>query len=193
MHKLEALTRLLEVEPFDAVLIFVRTKTATSELAERLEARGYAAAAMNGDMVQKQREQMVVRLKKGSLDILVATDVAARGLDVDRISHVVNFDIPYDPEAYIQRFAGRVADARPSMLQDHEARRRSEIDAINGMVPVLGRQLGLPTPVNETLTAIVRFREARFGADGGQSGGAQSGGSLGRAAGEESPRATPNQ
>ncbi|MBT2970755.1 MAG: ATP-dependent RNA helicase [gamma proteobacterium symbiont of Ctena orbiculata] len=116
LHKLDALTRILEVEPFDAILIFVRTKTATGELAERLEARGYSAAALNGDMVQKQREQMVERLKRGSLDILVATDVAARGLDVERISHVINFDIPYDTEAYIHRIgrtgrAGRRGDA----------------------------------------------------------------------------------
>ena len=116
LHKLDALTRILEVEPFDALLMFVRTKIATTELAERLEARGYAAAALNGDMPQKSREQMVERLKKGSLDILVATDVAARGLDVERISHVVNYDIPYDAEAYIHRIgrtgrAGRQGDA----------------------------------------------------------------------------------
>jgi ATP-dependent RNA helicase DeaD len=116
LHKLDALTRILEVEPFDAILMFVRTRTATTELAERLEARGYAAAAMNGDMPQKNREQMVERLKRGSLDILVATDVAARGLDVERISHVVNYDIPYDTEAYIHRIgrtgrAGRKGDA----------------------------------------------------------------------------------
>ncbi len=116
MHKLDALTRILEVEPFDAMILFVRTKTATVELAGRLEARGYAAAALNGDMAQKQREQMVERLKGGSLDILVATDVAARGLDVERISHVVNYDIPYDAEAYIHRIgrtgrAGRKGDA----------------------------------------------------------------------------------
>lgn len=116
LHKLDALTRILEVEEFDGVLIFVRTKIATVELAERLEARGYGAAAMNGDMAQKERERMVERLKKGSLDILVATDVAARGLDVDRISHVINFDIPYDAEAYIHRIgrtgrAGRRGDA----------------------------------------------------------------------------------
>jgi len=116
LHKLDALTRILEVEPFDALLMFVRTKIATTELAERLEARGYAAAALNGDMPQKSREQMVERLKKGSLDILVATDVAARGLDVERISHVVNYDIPYDTEAYIHRIgrtgrAGRQGDA----------------------------------------------------------------------------------
>jgi len=116
LHKLDALTRILEVEPFEALLMFVRTKIATTELAERLEARGYSAAALNGDMAQKNREQMVERLKKGSLDILVATDVAARGLDVDRISHVVNYDIPYDTEAYIHRIgrtgrAGRRGDA----------------------------------------------------------------------------------
>jgi ATP-dependent RNA helicase DeaD len=116
LHKLDALTRILEVEPFDALLMFVRTRTATTELAERLEARGYAVAALNGDMAQKQREQMVERLKQGSLDILVATDVAARGLDVERITHVVNYDIPYDTEAYIHRIgrtgrAGRQGDA----------------------------------------------------------------------------------
>ena len=116
MHKLDALTRILEVEPFDGVLIFVRTKIATTELADKLEARGYAAAAMNGDMPQKQREQMVNKLKAGGLDILIATDVAARGLDVNRISHVINYDIPYDTEAYIHRIgrtgrAGRQGDA----------------------------------------------------------------------------------
>ncbi|NNJ84829.1 MAG: ATP-dependent helicase, partial [Gammaproteobacteria bacterium] len=110
------LTRILEVEPFDALIMFVRTKTATTELAERLESRGYRAAALNGDMVQKNREQMIDRLKRGSLDILVATDVAARGLDVDRISHVINYDIPYDIESYIHRIgrtgrAGRLGEA----------------------------------------------------------------------------------
>ena len=115
-HKLDALTRILEVESFDGILMFVRTKTATTELAEKLEARGYAAAAMNGDMAQKHREQTVERLKKGTLDILVATDVAARGLDVDRISHVINYDVPYDTEAYIHRIgrtgrAGRTGEA----------------------------------------------------------------------------------
>ncbi|MBK1633539.1 ATP-dependent RNA helicase [Thiohalocapsa halophila] len=116
LHKLDALTRILEVEPFDALLIFVRTKTATVELAERLEARGYAAAALNGDLPQKLREQIVERLRQGQLDVIVATDVAARGLDVERISHVVNYDIPYDTEAYIHRIgrtgrAGRSGEA----------------------------------------------------------------------------------
>ncbi len=115
-HKLDALTRILEVEPFDGVLIFVRTKLATVELAEKLEARGYAATALNGDMVQKSREKTIERLKSGSLDVLVATDVAARGLDVERISHVINYDIPYDAEAYIHRIgrtgrAGRTGEA----------------------------------------------------------------------------------
>ncbi len=116
LHKLEALTRLLEAEPFEAMIIFVRTKTSTIELAEKLEARGYNAAALNGDIVQKQRERTVDNLKKGKIDIIVATDVAARGLDVERISHVINYDIPYDTEAYVHRIgrtgrAGRSGDA----------------------------------------------------------------------------------
>ncbi|MBT6277627.1 MAG: DEAD/DEAH box helicase [Chromatiales bacterium] len=110
MHKLDALTRILETEDFDAMVVFVRTKTATAELAERLEARGFSASALNGDMNQATREQTIERLKAGRLDILVATDVAARGLDVDRISHVVNYDIPYDTEAYVHRI-GRTARA----------------------------------------------------------------------------------
>ncbi len=115
-RKLDALTRILEVEEFDAILMFARTKLATTQLAEKLEARGYAAAAMNGDMAQKDREKMVERLKNRKLDILVATDVAARGLDVDRISLVINYDIPNDTEAYIHRIgrtgrAGRSGDA----------------------------------------------------------------------------------
>ena len=116
MHKLDALTRILEAETFDGMLIFVRTKTATVELAEKLEARGYACEALNGDIPQKQRERTITRLKNGKLDILVATDVAARGLDVERITHVVNYDIPYDTEAYVHRIgrtgrAGREGDA----------------------------------------------------------------------------------
>ncbi len=102
-HKLDALTRILEAEDFDAVLIFVRTKLSTTELTSRLEARGYAAAPLNGDIQQRQRERTVEQLKSGRLNILVATDVAARGLDVDRISHVINYDIPYDTEAYVHR------------------------------------------------------------------------------------------
>ncbi|PIP80236.1 MAG: ATP-dependent RNA helicase [Gammaproteobacteria bacterium CG22_combo_CG10-13_8_21_14_all_40_8] len=110
VNKLDALTRILEAEDFDAMIIFVRTKNATEELAEKLNARGFAASAINGDLAQQQRERTIDRLKKGSLDILVATDVAARGLDVDRISHVLNYDIPYDPESYVHRI-GRTGRA----------------------------------------------------------------------------------
>lgn len=109
-NKLDALTRILEVEPIDAMLIFVRTKTATVELAEKLEARGYPASALNGDMSQQLRERTITRLRNKKLDILVATDVAARGIDVTRISHVLNYDIPHDSEAYIHR-VGRTGRA----------------------------------------------------------------------------------
>jgi ATP-dependent RNA helicase DeaD len=116
LHKLDALTRVLEGEEFDAMIIFVRTKIATADLAERLKARGFAAAPLSGDIAQIKRERTVNDLKKGKLDILVATDVAARGLDVDRVSHVVNYDIPYDNESYVHRIgrtgrAGRKGDA----------------------------------------------------------------------------------
>jgi ATP-dependent RNA helicase DeaD len=116
LHKLDALTRILEAEPFDAVLVFVRTKTATMELSEKLQARGFAAAPINGDLSQNQRERTINNFKSGDLNILVGTDVAARGLDVDRISHVINFDIPYDTEAYVHRIgrtgrAGRSGEA----------------------------------------------------------------------------------
>ena len=142
VHKLDALTRILEVEPFDAMIIFVRTKTATVELAEKLEARGFAAAALNGDMSQGLREKVVERLKRGSLDILIATDVAARGLDVERISHVVNYDIPYDTEAYVHRIgrtgrAGRqgvailfAAHRERRMLRAIERATRQRIEAM---------------------------------------------------------------
>ncbi|UTF60452.1 DEAD/DEAH box helicase [Gilvimarinus sp. DA14] len=109
-NKLDALTRILEVEPFDGIIMFVRTKTATVELAEKLEARGYSAAAINGDMNQALRERTIERLKNKSLDILIATDVAARGIDVERVSHVINYDIPYDSEAYVHRI-GRTGRA----------------------------------------------------------------------------------
>ena len=117
MHKLDALTRILEVEEnFDAAIIFVRTKTATVELADKLNARGYAAAALNGDLNQQMRERVIEQLKSGALDIVIATDVAARGIDVPRVSHVVNYDIPYDTEAYVHRIgrtgrAGRTGNA----------------------------------------------------------------------------------
>ncbi len=109
-EKLETLTRLLEVEPFTGVIIFVRTKNATAEVAEKLEARGYASAALNGDMSQQLRERAINRLKQQKLDIIVATDVAARGIDVATVSHVINYDIPYDSEAYVHRI-GRTGRA----------------------------------------------------------------------------------
>jgi len=116
VNKMDALTRIMETEAFDAAIIFVRTKTATVELAEKLEARGYSASALNGDMNQALRERTVNQLKNRKLDIVIATDVAARGLDVERITHVINYDIPYDTEAYVHRIgrtgrAGRIGDA----------------------------------------------------------------------------------
>lgn len=116
LHKLDALTRILEAEEFDAMIIFVRTKNSTVELADKLSARGYAASALNGDIAQNQRERTITNLKNGKLDIIVATDVAARGLDVERVSHVVNYDVPHDTESYIHRIgrtgrAGREGDA----------------------------------------------------------------------------------
>ncbi len=112
-HKLDALTRVLEVEETDAVLIFVRTKVAATELTERLEARGYPSAALHGDMTQALREKTIEQLRGGGIDIVVATDVAARGLDVLRISHVINYDIPYDTEAYIHRIGRTARAGRP--------------------------------------------------------------------------------
>ena len=159
-HKLDALTRILEVESFDAILMFVRTKTATTELAEKLEARGYAAAAMNGDMAQNQREQMVQRLKKGTLDILVATDVAARGLDVERISHVINYDIPYDTEAYIHRIgrtgrAGRTGDA----ILFVAPRERRMLYAIEKATRQKIEQLVLPTTETVNNKRVADFKQ----------------------------------
>ncbi len=116
MHKLDALTRILEAENFDGMIIFSRTKMGTEELAGKLQARGFSAAAINGDINQQQREKTIQQLKDGRIDILVATDVAARGLDVERISHVINYDVPHDPESYTHRIgrtgrAGRSGEA----------------------------------------------------------------------------------
>jgi len=125
-QKLDALTRILEVTEFDAMIIFARTKTLTVELAEKLAARGFTAEAINGDIQQSQREKIINKFKKGGIDILVATDVAARGLDVPRISHVVNYDIPQDAETYVHRIgrtgrAGREGDA--ILFVSHRERR----------------------------------------------------------------------
>jgi len=115
-QKLEALSRVLEAETKEGVIIFARTKAITVTVAEALEAKGYDVAVLNGDVAQNQRERTIERLKSGSVDVLVATDVAARGLDVDRITLVVNYDIPFDSEAYVHRIgrtgrAGRTGDA----------------------------------------------------------------------------------
>ena len=160
VHKLDALTRILEVETFDAILMFVRTKIATTELAEKLEARGYAAAAMNGDMAQNHREKTVERLKNGSLDILVATDVAARGLDVQRISHVINYDVPYDIEAYIHRIgrtgrAGRSGDA----ILFVAPRERRMLAAIEKATRQKIEQLVLPTTETVNNKRIADFKQ----------------------------------
>ncbi len=143
MHKLDALTRILEAETFDGMLVFTRTKQSTVELAEKLEARGFAAAPLNGDIPQAQRERTVARLKAGQIDILVATDVAARGLDVERIGHVVNYDVPYDTESYVHRIgrtgrAGRngeailfIAPRERNMLRAIERATRQTIEPMN--------------------------------------------------------------
>src|SRR6201991_2746249 len=117
-RKMDALTRLLEVEPFEAMIVFVRTKQATEEVAEKLRARGFAASAINGDIPQALRERTIAALKSGAIDILVATDVAARGLDVERISHVLNYDIPHDPESYVHRIGrtGRAGRSGSALL-----------------------------------------------------------------------------
>ena len=159
-HKLDALTRILESEHFDGVILFVRTKTATLELAEKLRARGYAAAALNGDMVQKHREKTVGQFKEGKYNILVATDVAARGLDVERISHVVNYDIPTDTESYVHRIgrtgrAGRSGEAilfvtsrEMSMLRTIEKAIRKRID-----------RMELPSTESINDKRIARFKQ----------------------------------
>src|SRR6201984_2634901 len=117
-RKMDALTRVLEVEQGDGMIVFVRTKQATEEVAERLKARGFSAAAINGDIPQPVRERTIGALKDGSIDILVATDVAARGLDVERISHVLNYDIPHDPESYVHRIGrtGRAGRSGAALL-----------------------------------------------------------------------------
>lgn len=160
MHKLDALTRLLEAESFDAMLVFARTKQATTELAERLEARGFAVEALNGDIPQALRERTITRLKSGQIDIVVATDVAARGLDVERISHVINFDVPYDSESYIHRIgrtgrAGRsgeailfIAPRERNMLRVIERATRQSIEPMN-----------LPTVADVNQRRVLRFTQ----------------------------------
>ncbi len=160
MQKLDALTRILEVEDFDAMIIFVRTRLATTDLADKLAARGYSSAALNGDIPQAQREKTVNQLRGGTLDILVATDVAARGLDVERISHVINYDIPYDVEAYVHRIgrtgrAGREGDA----ILFAANRERRLLRAIEKATGNSIAKMTLPTAAEVTDKRIGKFKQ----------------------------------
>ena len=160
-QKLDALTRMLEVESFDGMIVFVRTKQATEDLAERLRARGFSAAAINGDLVQAQRERTIGQLKSGALDILVATDVAARGLDVDRISHVVNYDIPYDTEAYIHRIGrtGRAGRSGQALLFVTPRERRL-LRAIEKATRQPLTEVPLPSVEDVNSTRVARFLDS---------------------------------
>ena len=160
MHKLDALTRILEAETFDGMLVFTRTKQATVELAEKLEARGFAAAPLNGDIPQPQRERTVARLKAGQIDILVATDVAARGLDVERIGHVVNYDVPYDTESYVHRIgrtgrAGRKGEA----ILFIAPRERNMLRAIERATRQVIEPMNLPTVDAVNALRITKFKQ----------------------------------
>jgi ATP-dependent RNA helicase DeaD len=160
VHKLDALTRILEAEPFDGMLVFTRTKQATVELAEKLEARGFAAAPLNGDIPQAQRERTVARLKSGQIDILVATDVAARGLDVERIGHVVNYDVPYDTESYVHRIgrtgrAGRNGEA----ILFIAPRERNMLRAIERATRQTIEQMNLPSVDAVNAQRIAKFKQ----------------------------------
>jgi ATP-dependent RNA helicase DeaD len=160
-QKVDALTRILEVEAFEGMIIFVRTKSETEAVAEKLRARGYAAAAISGDVAQAQRERTVNQLKAGKLDILVATDVAARGLDVDRITHVVNYDIPVDTESYVHRIgrtgrAGR-SGAAISFVTPRERRLLTSIERATRQ-PLT--EMRLPTAEDVNTTRLARFDDA---------------------------------
>ena len=160
MHKLDALTRILEAEPFDAMIIFARTKLATEELAQKLSARGLSAAAINGDLDQKQRERAIQNLKDGRLDVLVATDVAARGLDVERISHVLNYDIPYDTESYVHRIGrtGRAGRSGEAILFV-APRERGMLGAIERATRQKIEQMQLPSVETVNEARVSKFLE----------------------------------
>jgi ATP-dependent RNA helicase DeaD len=160
LHKLDALTRILEVEPFDGMLVFTRTKLTTSELAEKLEARGFAVEALHGDIAQAQRERTVARLKAGQIDIVVATDVAARGLDVERISHVINYDVPHDPESYIHRIGrtGRAGRSGEAILFI-APRERNMLRVIERATRQSVTQMELPTTADVNEQRVKRFNE----------------------------------
>ncbi|ANM31702.1 RNA helicase [Acidobacteria bacterium Mor1] len=160
-NKLDALTRVLEAEEFDAMLVFVRTRVTTVELAQKLEARGFACAPLSGDMSQSSRERTIERLKNGALDIVVATDVAARGIHVDRISHVVNFDVPYDAEAYVHRI-GRTARAGREgkailFISPRERRLLRSIERVTGQRI---EPMRMPTQKDVTDRRISQFKRA---------------------------------
>jgi ATP-dependent RNA helicase DeaD len=157
-HKVDVLTRILELESFHGMLIFVRTKTGTTELADKLRAQGFAAEPLNGDMSQEMRERTVERLKGGQLDILVATDVAARGLDVERLSHVVNFDIPTDPSAYVHRIGrtGRAGRAGKAILLV-EPRERGLLRAIERTIRRSIPEIDVPSAAQLSASRIDRF------------------------------------
>ena len=157
-QKMDALTRILEVENFDGMIVFGRTRSVTEEIAEKLRARGYSAAAINGDVAQPMREKTVNQLKSGALDVLVATDVAARGLDVERISHVVNFDIPTDTESYVHRIgrtgrAGRTGDA----ISFVTPRERWLVKAIEKATRQEVTEMSLPSVDEVNETRLTRF------------------------------------
>jgi ATP-dependent RNA helicase DeaD len=160
MQKLDALTRILEAEPFDGMIIFARTKLGTEELASKLQARGLAAAAINGDMAQQQRERTIDQLKSGKIDILVATDVAARGLDVERISHVINYDVPSDPESYTHRIGrtGRAGRSGEAILFI-TPRERGLLKAIERATRQPVAPLSLPTVKAVNEVRIARFKD----------------------------------
>jgi ATP-dependent RNA helicase DeaD len=160
MQKLDALTRILEAEPFDGMIIFARTKLGTEELATKLQARGFAASAINGDMAQQQRERTIEQLKNGKIDILVATDVAARGLDVERISHVINFDVPSDPESYTHRIGrtGRAGRSGQAILFV-TPRERGLLKAIERATRQAVAPLTLPTVKEVNQVRLTRFKD----------------------------------
>jgi ATP-dependent RNA helicase DeaD len=160
-QKVDALTRILEVENFEGMIVFVRTKSETDTLAEKLRARGFSATAINGDVAQNVREKTVNQLRDGSLDILVATDVAARGLDVERISHVVNYDLPTDLEAYVHRIgrtgrAGRKGDA----ISFVTPRERYLLKAIEKHTKAAPAEMRLPSVDEVNATRLNRFDDA---------------------------------
>ncbi|MDY6322275.1 MAG: DEAD/DEAH box helicase [Succinivibrio sp.] len=158
-HKIDAMTRILEVEPYDAVLVFVRTKTDAEDVANKLMARGFSCAALHGDIPQRQREKIIERVKSGLLDIIIATDVAARGLDVDRITHVFNYDIPYDAESYVHRIgrtgrAGRQGEA----ILFVSPRERRALRMIENMTHQKIEPMAMPTAADVNKARLENFK-----------------------------------